>query len=246
MLKIFFESFKIANKSIILATPLIVFCTLFGIYYNYLSEATDTIPKHIFAIITVFVVVSGLMGSWLYSVKKGLVLAKQVYLFDHERNKALLSIFPYLLKGFGRLFLPLSGYLALNILIFTAIFSAVAFLTTTYPELKLHTNLIWLIFFYITTFFTVLWIPEIVYNEKNALYALCNSIIKLFTHFKESFILYIFILAISSVIITLLFKYIFVHPIISFALMLVAYYVILYIVVLLFTYYEKQFLKSEK
>lgn len=246
MLKIFFESFKIANKSIILVTPLIVFCTVFGVYYNYLIEATDTIPKHIFAIVAIFVVISGLMGSWLYSVKKGLVLAKQVYIFDHERNKALLSIFPNLLKGFGRLFLPLSGYLALNILIFTTIFSAVAFLTTTYPDLRTHTSLIWLIFLYIITFFTILWIPEIVYNEKNALYALCNSIIKLFTHFKESFILYIFILAALSTIIALLLKYTFVHPIISFFLMLVAYYVILYIVVLLFTYYEKQFLKTEK
>ena len=173
-------------------------------------------------------------------------MAKQVYIFDHERNKALLSIFPNLLKGFGRLFLPLSGYLALNILIFTTIFSAVAFLTTTYPDLRTHTSLIWLIFLYIITFFTILWIPEIVYNEKNALYALYNSIIKLFTHFKESFILYIFILAALSTIIALLFKYTFVHPIISFFLMLVAYYVILYIVVLLFTYYEKQFLKTEK
>ena len=62
MLKIFFESFKIANKSIILVTPLIVFCTVFGVYYNYLIEATDTIPKHIFAIVAIFVVISGLMG----------------------------------------------------------------------------------------------------------------------------------------------------------------------------------------
>ena len=246
MLKIFFESFKITTKSIILVTPLIIFCTLFGVYYNYLIEATDTIPKHIFAIIAVFVVVSGLLGSWLYTVKKGLVLAKQVYLFDKERNKALLSIFPCLLKGFGRLFLPFSGFIALNILIFTTIFSAVAFLTTTYPNLKAHTNLIWIIFFYLITFFTILWVPEIVYNEKNALYALCNSLIKVFTHFKESFILYIFVLGISTAIIALLLKYIFAHPIISFCLIMVSYYVILYVVVLLFTYYEKKFLKSEE
>ena len=246
MLRIFIESFKITNKSIILVTPLIVFCTLFGLYYSYLISETDSLAKHLFSIVTMFIVISGLLGSWLYSVKKGLVLAKQVYIFNSERNKALLSIFPYLLKGFGRLFLPLSGLLALSILIFTAMFSFVAFLTVNFPELKAQTPAVWIILTYIVTFLTLLWIPEVVYNEKNALYALCNSIIKVFTQFKDSMSLYIFITVIVTAILALLYKFIDVHPITSFILLMVFYYVILYIVVLLFTYYEKKFLKSEE
>lgn len=246
MFKLFYESFKITNKSIILVTPLIVFCTLFVLYYSYLISETDSVPKHIFSIVTIFIVVSGFMGSWLYSVKKGLVLSKQVYIFDSERNKALLSIFKHLLNGFGRLLLPCSGFIALNIILYIVIFSGIACLIVNFPALKSQTPLIWLFVFYIYTFLTILWLPEIVYNEKNALYALVNSIIKVFTQFRETLTLYIFIFAIFTAILALLFKYIAIHPIVSFLLIMVLYYVIMYIVVLLFTYYEQRFINPEK
>lgn len=245
MLKIFTESFKLTNKSLILATPLIVFCSLFGLYYNYITKETDSIGKHIFSLVTIFIVISGLTGSWLYTVKKGLAMAKQVYLFDKDRNKALLSLFSCLFKGFGRLFLPISGYYAVNFILYSLIFSGIAYLTVTFPSLKASTPHIWLITIYLITFLTVLWIPEIVYNEKNALYALYNSTIKVWTQFKDTMTLYIFILAIITAIIALLYRFLSVHPILSFFLIMLLYYIILYIVVLLFTYYEQKFLISK-
>ena len=246
MFKIIFESYKITNKALILAAPLVLFCTLFALYYSYLISETDSVPKHIFSIVTIFIVVSGLLGSWLYSIKKGLALVKQVYIFDSDRNKALLSIFPYLLKGFGRLFLPCSGFIALNIILYITIFSGIAYLTVCFPNLRDNVATLWLLVFYIYTFLTILWIPEIVYNERNALYALVNSVIKVFTQFKDTMSLYLFIFSLFTIILALLFQFIYVHPILSFLLIMVFYYIILYIIVLLFTYYEQKFLNPEK
>lgn len=163
----------------------------------------------------------------------------------------------------------ISTYILIYLLLFTVVgfvvnkfigtvdFSAIdlnTFMISTegiLEELKLATNeglLVincWYILIAIGTviisFLTLLWIPEIVYNEKNSYIALFNSIKKLFTTFKSSLLLYLYI-ALLVVAITLLNTFLMFNPFLYFFVLMLYYYFLVYIVVLLFTYYEQKFI----
>lgn len=94
----------------------------------------------------------------------------------------------------------------------------------------------------IVSFITMLWIPEIVYTEKVSFEALYYSIIKIFTHLKNSIILYLYI-AFLVVLISILNTFLMFNPILYFIVLLLFYYFLVYIVVLLFSYYEQTFIK---
>ena len=94
----------------------------------------------------------------------------------------------------------------------------------------------------VVSFITMLWIPEIVYTEKVSFEALYYSIIKIFTHLKNSIILYLYI-AFLIVLISILNTFLMFNPILYFIVLLLFYYFLVYIVVLLFLYYEQTFIK---
>lgn len=94
----------------------------------------------------------------------------------------------------------------------------------------------------ILSFLGMLWIPEIIYGEKNPFKALFLGVKKLFLTFPKSLLLFIyinFLLLISSILNTVLMF----NPIAYFVVLLLYYYLIVYIVVLLFSYYEQSFIK---
>ena len=93
---------------------------------------------------------------------------------------------------------------------------------------------------FILNFITMLWIPEIVYNEKNAFKALFNSIKKNFQNLPNTLILYLYI-AFLITFITLLSAVLMFNPFLYFIVLILYYYFLVYIVVLLFTYYEQTF-----
>lgn len=95
------------------------------------------------------------------------------------------------------------------------------------------------------SFITMLWIPEIVYGEKNPFIALYYSIKKLIITLPKSFLLFIYIniLMIGSSILNTLLMF---NPISYFLVLLLYYYLIVYIVVLLFTYYEQTFINEKE
>lgn len=94
----------------------------------------------------------------------------------------------------------------------------------------------------VVSFITMLWIPEIVYTEKVSFEALYYSIIKIFTHLKNSISLYLYI-AFLVVLISILNTFLMFNPILYFIVLLLFYYFLVYIVVLLFSYYEQTFIK---
>lgn len=94
----------------------------------------------------------------------------------------------------------------------------------------------------ITSFITMLWIPEVVYCEKNPFKALYYSIKKLFISFPKSILLFIYI-NILTFAISILNTFLMFNPIEYFVVLLLYYYLIVYIVVLVFSYYEQTFLK---
>jgi len=96
----------------------------------------------------------------------------------------------------------------------------------------------------IVNFITMLWIPEIVYKNKNSIKALFSSIAKVFKNFKNVFILYLFIFCITKIL-SIINTVLLFFPIMYFFVLIITYYFIVYLVVLLFTYYERNFTKNK-
>lgn len=99
--------------------------------------------------------------------------------------------------------------------------------------------------FVILSFLGILWIPEIVYAEKNPFKALIFSIRKIIITFPKTLVLFIYI-NFLSVILSILNTLLMVYPIAYFLVLILFYYFIVYMVVLLFTYYEETFIKESK
>ncbi len=96
----------------------------------------------------------------------------------------------------------------------------------------------------IVSFLTMLWIPEIVYAEKNSYKALYYSLKKLFKSFRTSLLLFIYIYFLILAI-TILNTLLMFNPFLYFFVLMLYYYFLVYIVVLLFTYYEQRFIEDE-
>lgn len=97
----------------------------------------------------------------------------------------------------------------------------------------------------ILSFLGFLWIPEIVYMEKNPFKALFNSIKKTIITFPKTLFLFIYI-NFLSLLISILNTLLMFNPIAYFLVLIIYYYFIVYIVVLLFRYYEQTFIKAGK
>lgn len=274
MFKLFKDSFKVTNDCIILATPLIVFLSILGWYFTYTFNAVNTIPKLILAIITSFIIVSGLLSAWLYMAKKTLALSKKVILFDKDRAKELWELVLSLPRGVGKLFMPVLGAVIIYIALFASGISLITFLIDNYigainfdiinidslfissKELIEEINQLtdteliaincWyalvMIFSTIISLLTILWVPELVYTEKNPIKALYNSVIKLFTTFPKSLLLFVYI-AFLTITISVLNTLLMIYPLAYFLVLILYYYFLVYIIVLLFSYYEQSFIK---
>lgn len=275
MFKLFKDSFKITNDCIILATPLIIFLSILGWYFEYAAGAIDNIPKLILAAVTILVMLSGFFAAWLYMVKKTINLSNKIFVFDRDRAKALWGLALSLPKGIGRLFLPILGLTAIYIVVYSAIIFVISYFLTKYAgtvnldSLEVNSLLIsskelieeinelpkkelliincWYCLIslavIVISFLTMLWIPEIVYCEKNPFKALCNSIIKLFGSFPKSLLLFTYIVFLT-ITISILNTLLMFNPFSYFLVLMLYYYFLVYIVVLLFTYYERNFIEE--
>lgn len=132
MFKLFKNNFKTTNDCIILATPLIIFLSILGWYFNYAFETADNIPKLILAGITLLVMGCGFLSAWMYMTKKTLRLANQVFIFDKDRAKALGELIMSLPRGIGKLFLPFVGVTVILILLYTIAITGATFIISKF------------------------------------------------------------------------------------------------------------------
>lgn len=276
MFKLFINSFKTTNDCIILATPLIIFMSILGWFFNYTVAGADTIPKIILGGVTLLVMTSGFLSAWIYMAKKAIQLSRKIIIFDKDRSRALKTLVLSLPKGIGRLFLPMLGVIGIYLIIYGTIFSLITIIITHLspefdPEiLGLHLSqlvtsneiikeinelsieelapfvywhILTMFSVFIVNFITILWIPEIVYAQKNAFKALWNAIVKNITNFPKTCLLYICI-SILIALITILSTILMFNPILYFIVLILYYYFLVYIVVLLFSYYEQAFIRK--
>ncbi len=245
MIKLILNNFKRTNDCIILATPMVLFMIITVVYSSFIATHAKTVNLALFSLITLLIMVSGLMAGWFYMVKKTLKLSDRTFVYENDRIKALRDLVLTLPNGVGRLFTSFLGFIIISI--FATVF-AYYLIIGLIPVDKLQ-NLADFLFFnnYITallfiissvlSFFGMLWIPEMVYNEKNPFKALVNSLIITFKTFPKTLSLYVFIYLIYFVNMFAI-QYLTPYPILVFILLVLYYYFLLYIVILVFTYYE--------
>lgn len=97
----------------------------------------------------------------------------------------------------------------------------------------------------IFSFLLLLWMPEIIYTHRNPFIALFTSIKKIFRKFWKSLNLYIYI-TIIQMIISSIGAASFINPFAYMAGMIIYFYFLVYVTVLIFSYYDKEFIGTKK
>ncbi len=94
------------------------------------------------------------------------------------------------------------------------------------------------------SFAFMLWIPEIVYCTANPLMALFKAIKKVFTGFKKSVVLFIY-LSVLNLIMSFLSTFAVQHALLYLFIMVLYFYFVIYVVVLVFSYYKHEYCGAE-
>lgn len=95
------------------------------------------------------------------------------------------------------------------------------------------------------SFLLMLWMPEIIYTDRNPLIALFTSIKKLFIKFWKSIGLFVYI-TMCQFVISYLSTFALLHPLAYMIMMIIYFYFIVYVVVLIFSYYDKEFNNNDE
>ena len=95
------------------------------------------------------------------------------------------------------------------------------------------------------SFLLMLWMPEIIYTDRNPLVALFTSIKKLFIKFWKSIGLFVYI-TMCQFVISYLSTFALLHPLAYMIMMIIYFYFIVYIVVLIFSYYDREFNNNDE
>lgn len=121
------------------------------------------------------------------------------------------------------------------------------FLTSLTPEQLMRLNKWNMLFMAVSSlfsFFTLFWVPNIIYHTKNPVTSLFKSIKLVFLKFKGTFVLFIYVMFINFVI-SFLNTIAAVNPILYFVMSIIYFYFIVYTIVLIFLYYDKEFVEKE-
>ncbi len=212
-------------------------------YMNTVANAVNSLQ--LFTIIfTIWVLISGFCAGWFYMIKKAIAFSDRIFVYETDRNRALCEIFMSFFKGFGRLFVSFFVVVGLVLFIKYLQYSITNFILPAINN-KLDYEFVVLISFIVVSYIVywmLLWVPEILYGAKNPLKALVNSTKKAFITFPKTVKLFI-VMWFIFLGVNILFKLLQLNPFLYFFAMLLNYYLIFYTVILVFNYYEKNFLK---
>lgn len=223
---------------------MVLFFIVLQWYIESNQYSLSSTQSYLFFYITLWVFISGCFAGWFYMVKKTLQFSKKTFLFDTDRLTALSKLFSCLIKGIGKFFLPILVVVA-SCFVFNIIKMILLFYAYT-SKIKDQYDLVSVIsilMVYIIGYFFIFWIPEIVYTYKNPFISLLKAVKKAFIIFPKMVIPYILICIIIALIDFLLVNSI-TYPFLYFFLLLSAYYFVLYSVLLVFGYYEKNFVEE--
>ena len=276
MFKLYKEAFKTANDCIILAIPLVLFMWILSFYFAFSNAVVNEPAEIILAFITVLFMTAAFLSGWFYMVQNAIVVSRQVYVLDEDRAKATMNLFKVIPYGIGKYFLSFIGLILIFLFIvslagtlvykfgihyignvftqdqITAALSSTEdmklFIDSLTVEQLIKLNLWNFLIMGTTTlisFLIMFWIPEIIYSTINSFTALFKSIKKVFVKFPKSVALFIY-LSILNIFVSFLSTFAILHPLLYLLVMVICFYFIIYVVVLVFSYYEKEFNGTDK
>ena len=263
MLNIIKQSFKLSNKYIVLATPLILFSLLSSLYL--LFSSGGRLVSLSFAILLFFLMLSAFLSGWFYMIKR--ILADD----DIDPNTLIIE-FP---SGVGEYFLPVNGmiiviFIVTSIIILGFTFAGItligdigiptaelskaissvsemkSFLLSLSTEQLIKINEWNLLLFFtimITNFLMMFYAPALIFKSKNPIKAFILSLKDLFSRsFLNSICLFvlIFFIYIFVNVLTGLFDN---NLLLHFILTLINFYYIVFSCVTVFNYYYSKFVK---
>ena len=216
------------------------------------------------------------LSGWFYMVQNAIVVSRQVYVLDEDRAKATMNLFKVIPYGIGKYFLSFIGLILIFLFIvslagtlvykfgihyignvftqdqITAALSSTEdmklFIDSLTVEQLIKLNLWNFLIMGTTTlisFLIMFWIPEIIYSTINPFTALFKSMKKVFVKFPKSVALFIY-LSILNIFVSFLSTFAILHPLLYLLVMVICFYFIIYVVVLVFSYYEKEFNGTDK
>lgn len=97
----------------------------------------------------------------------------------------------------------------------------------------------------VLSFLLMLWVPEIVYSTTNPVFALFKSLKKLFIKFHKSVGLFVY-LTFLNIVISFVNTFAILNALLYMILMIVYFYFLVYVVVLIFSYYDKEFNRGKE
>ena len=263
MLNYIKESFKLTNKFIILATPLILFSLLSSLYIIF--SMNGNLLGLIFAFILFIMMLGAFLSGWFFMIKQAILSSE-----EYEDPNFLIKEFP---AGVGEYFLNSLGMI-INIFMVIALFlvlsyfvgmkfigqigiSAAAFSKAVVSPEALRTfllslsdeqlfrlnalNLLLLSCMIITYFVIFLYPPAMFYKDKNPFKAFFVALKDLFSkNILKNILLYLILFVsyfLISIVTTILGGNILAH----FVLTLVNFYYMIFAAVLIFYYYSKNY-----
>lgn len=264
MLNIIKNSFEITNKYIILATPLILFSLISSLYLVF--SLRGTFMAVAIALVLFFLMLGAFLAGWFYMLKQSILFP------DKEDTTPLIKEFP---AGVGEYFLSVLGFLAIYFviqLVFMLITQQIgmkfigdigispeaisnsikdpeALLGSLSAEQVSKINK-WNVLMFLTmtsASFIMMFFPQaLVFKDKNPLKAFAEGVKSLFSRkFFTNLGLFLLILA-SYVALSLLTVFFGTNIVVHFVFTLINFYYFVYVAVLLFNYYYKNFVKFDK
>lgn len=263
MFEIVRDSFRLANKYIILATPLIIFSLLTSLYA--ILTFNNTKISLIIGIIVFFLMISAFSSGWFYMVKIGVTQP------DADNENSLITNFT---SGVGEYFLPACGMIIVFFIYGLILFFAASILGTKligdvgispekFSSVMVSTELLknflstltkeqltklykWNLLILLTmtiTYFSVMFYPAaLFFKEKNPLISLWINLKDLLSrNFFKNLILFIFVFAVYfvlSILTTIAGK----NVIANFIFTLINFYYAVFVAVLTFNYYYKNYI----
>ena len=263
MIDIIKDSFKLTNKYIILATPLILFSLISSLYIIFSANGNSL--SLLFALLLFFLMFGAFLSGWLFMVKKCVENREQ------DVN-SFISEFP---AGVGEYFLPACGMIILSLVVAFSLtgisyviglklignmnetFAAIMNLSNSADALKSYLmalpaetlikinqwNLLILGTAIFTYFLLIFYSPALFFKNKNPFKALFLSFKDLFCRkFWKNLLLFITVFVIYFVISlagTIFGK----NMILHFVFTLVNFYYMVFAVVFVYNYYYKNFVQ---
>lgn len=271
MIELFKDAFKITNRNIILAIPLVIFVQIFELYSLYSRQHVDSTAKLVLASVTILFMFGVFCAGWFYMVKKAVELSKRT--FEAGRLHVSSELFKAIPDGIGKYFLSFAGvyvlFFVMQIILTPLVFllgvrligpmdeaslkslhavagntAAVAsFADSLTPEQIIFFGKWSLLFMLATTvimYVLMLWIPEIIYKTPDAFTALGKSVVKVFKNFSQTAGIFI-LLWLTGFVLLFLNTFAVGYPLLYFLMAVVMFYFTVYLVVLIFLYYDKKY-----